>query len=314
MSQTFACYLVASDRRRTGWVHRRSLAGGLNSSNLITGRRRLGSFLICGLAAWREIFNLRDQLLPGSRNGRAESAVGDVDRADGDLAPEARGDVALRETDARLVVAGVNRLVPIDPIDKRKWGWINWAENNLRVRLPGLEVGKIDVPECAGVAWPLQEQGEYRLGPPACLRPIDQPPACLILRKGDAWNTVDDGFPNSRDCPGIMDIGSQVAACVDSCQDPVRPWGQVMQRKPDTIRGGAGHCHDTFCRSGHHDRLMGRDPMAAAGNRPARSNHRTSTETNRSSIQGGQTGRVPAIVVGQKQSWRGVGQGCSMVI
>ena len=86
----------------------------------------------------------------------------------------------------------------------------------------------------------------------------------------------------------------------------LRPRGQVMKRKPHTVRRGAGHGHESLpgrvTTSG--SSVVTRWPQP--GNRPARGDDEATTEAGRRLLQGGQARCVPAVVVGQNQRRLGV--------
>ena len=126
-------------------------------------------------------------------------------------------------------------------------------------------------------------------------------PRAMYCDKAIPGNAVDDRFTHGRDRSRVMDVGAQVAAGVDPGEDPGRPRSQVMKCEPNTIGRCSGHRHAAIGRPSDDDRAMGRHTVATPGNGPAWGDDLASAQPGRRLPQGGQTGRIPAVVIGQDQ-------------
>ena len=108
-------------------------------------------------------------------------------------------------------------------------------------------------------------------------------------------------FANGRDRAGMVNIGSEIAACIDPRENPARPGRKFINGEPDAISRRSSNGDDVPSHRLNGNRRMSRHAMSAARVASNRGHHPAGPQLRGSPPQRIEARRSPAIVIGQKK-------------
>jgi hypothetical protein len=168
---------------------------------------------------------------------------------------------------------------------------------------------KVDTPERAGFPWQRDELMQHFASPPRGLGPVDSTSPEDVMGQGDSWYTIERTFANGGDGAGMMNVGSEIAARVDSREDPSWPGRKPMESEPDAVSRSAANSQDVLALCLYRDRRVGRHTMSATRLAIDRGDHLAMAQFRGGAAQSIQAWSIPAVVIGQEKGCRIIAQG-----
>ncbi len=129
------------------------------------------------------------------------------------------------------------------------------------------------------------------------------------MRQGDSPGTMQYTFADGRDGARMMNVGSEIGARIDSRENPLRLGRKLAESQSDAVGRRARNGYQILAHRLDVDRRTDGHAMPTARMATRGSHHPAATESGSGLPQRGKAGRIPAVVIGEEERGRWVGQG-----
>jgi hypothetical protein len=182
---------------------------------------------------------------------------------------------------------------------------IEWTVDDLWLRVRGTEMRKVDVVEKPSLYGAGKESREDAFDPAGSTPPINLHATFAILGKGDAGPSVEHRLTNRSDCPGIIDVGAEIPAVIDTAENPVRVRNNFVKTKSTAIGWGAVNGVSTITASLNPHRPFVGDRVTDSGLRSGGCDHEQVAKTFGCTDQRQQARSVDAVVIAEQKFHEG---------